>query len=305
MTVSDSQDFLDMLQAGDGRTSPDASPPTSAEDDLSGAPDTTQRHFAAPGRWESVVLECLRLGITDQRVDSLMRVLGWPDEFSCFTIAGTPQSGRTATFQAIRRAVHDLGGSHCLCGSYHGICISVIAMGHAVTPEVTCTAVLGAFADSLPLCLGPARSGVRGASASMRASLMALTVAPAVKSLQRPMRADDVLPERALMGDDDAKDELYADVYSTLRNSENADDPTLITVFTFLQTGGSLDATARELSVHPNTVRYRLKRAAETTGWDATDPREAYVLQTAIALGTIRDSMDAQDGTSPHANGRK
>ena len=44
---------------------------------------------------------------------------------------------------------------------------------------------------------------------------------------------------------------------------------------TFLRNGGSLETTAKELSVHPNTVRYRLKRAAETTGWDAADAREA------------------------------
>ena len=47
---------------------------------------------------------------------------------------------------------------------------------------------------------------------------------------------------------------------------------------------------ARLLGIHPNTVRYRLKRAAETTGWDATDPRDAFVLNTAIAIGRMRDA---------------
>ena len=32
--------------------------------------------------------------------------------------------------------------------------------------------------------------------------------------------------------------------------------------------GHSLEGTARELFVHANTVRYRLKRVAEVTGWD-------------------------------------
>lgn len=41
------------------------------------------------------------------------------------------------------------------------------------------------------------------------------------------------------------------------------------------------------LNVHPNTVRYCLKRMADTTGWDATNPRDATVLTTAIALGRI------------------
>lgn len=70
---------------------------------------------------------------------------------------------------------------------------------------------------------------------------------------------------------------------------ENPDDPTYLTVSTFLEYGSSLENTAKELNVHPNTVRYRLKRAAETTGWDATDPRDAYVLTTALAIGRMRD----------------
>ena len=39
--------------------------------------------------------------------------------------------------------------------------------------------------------------------------------------------------------------------------------------------------------MHPNTVRYRLKRVSEVIGWDATGPREALILQTALILGSI------------------
>jgi DNA-binding PucR family transcriptional regulator len=39
--------------------------------------------------------------------------------------------------------------------------------------------------------------------------------------------------------------------------------------------------------VHPNTVRYRLKRVSDVIGWDATGPREALILQTALVLGAI------------------
>ena len=39
--------------------------------------------------------------------------------------------------------------------------------------------------------------------------------------------------------------------------------------------------------MHPNTVRYRLRRVAELTGWDATRPRDAFVLQTAQAVGLL------------------
>ena len=39
--------------------------------------------------------------------------------------------------------------------------------------------------------------------------------------------------------------------------------------------------------MHPNTVRYRLRRVADVTGWDPLDARESYVLQTALALGRL------------------
>ena len=87
-----------------------------------------------------------------------------------------------------------------------------------------------------------------------------------------------------MIGDADARYFLVLVVYGSLTAS-GSDVTTLLTVSTFLKFGGSLETTAKELNVHPNTIRYRLKRAAESTGWAATDPREANVLNTAIAMG--------------------
>lgn len=245
------------------------------------------------GQIEAVVFECLVEGVTDDRVMSLLRALGWHDGFACFAIAGTPEHSFAATVEHVRGAVRDLGGEQCLCGQRGAVCVALIAVHGAVTPEVTCTAVSGAFNDDAPLCLGPVREGVEGASRAVCGVLSALSATPAIGpelgALPRPMRTDDVLPERALLGDQDARDELYDSVYLSLKG-QNADDPTLSTVAAFLRTGNSLEATAKELNVHPNTVRYRLKRAAETTGWDATNPRESYVLHTAIAIGLMRDA---------------
>lgn len=244
---------------------------------------------AAQLRLESIAFESLRHDLADARVESLLRILGWPCSFTCFAIAGTPDSAYSDTRNAISKAVRDLGGGACLIGRRESWCVALVEVRGAATPEVTCTAALSAFGDGQPVCLGPIRRNASGATKAISSVLSALRSAPAVHPLPRPMRADDVLPERALIGEEDARDELYTAVYRSLL-SDNADDPTLSTVSAFIQSGGSLDATARELNVHPNTVRYRLKRAAETTGWDATNPRESYVLQTAITLGRIRDA---------------
>lgn len=139
------------------------------------------------------------------------------------------------------------------------------------------------------ICVSSMVEGVEQISSALTATLAAIAVAPAVKHLPQIIHTDDLLPERALIGDATAFDTLYNKVYQSLAPYSH-DDPTLETIDMFLRFGGALDQTAHELNVHPNTVRYRLRKVAQTTGWDATDPRAAYVLQTAITIGRIRDS---------------
>nr|WP_169714305.1 helix-turn-helix domain-containing protein [Bifidobacterium eulemuris] len=244
---------------------------------------------AADERVRLTAFECLFNGLDDERVASLFTLLGWSGDFTCYAIAGMPTvaTAAAAARTSIARTIAGLGGDS-LIGEHDGLVIALVRQSGAATPEVTCTHTLPAFAADRPVCLGPSRQGVSGAMHTVRAVLFALKAAPAVSphDVPRPMRADDVLPERALIGDEDARRELVSSVYGSL-TAGGPDDPTLLTVSTFLQCGGSLETVAKELNVHPNTVRYRLKRAAESTGWDATDPREAYVLTTAIALGRI------------------
>ena len=64
----------------------------------------------------------------------------------------------------------------------------------------------------------------------------------------------------------------------------------LDTAAAYAESGGALESTARTLFVHPNTVRYRLRRITEITGYDPTDPREGFVLRTALALGRLAAS---------------
>lgn len=140
-----------------------------------------------------------------------------------------------------------------------------------------------------PVCISEVAVGAQKICKEITATLAALAVAPSVTHLPQIIRCDDVLPERALIGDETAVETLYTKVYQSLA-PYNPDDPTLQTVNAFLRFGGALDQTSHNLNVHPNTIRYRLRKVAQTTGWDATDPREAYVLQTAITIGRIRDS---------------
>lgn len=251
--------------------------------------ETVERDEALTGHIETIAFEALCHGLHDSRVSALLHVLGWPEDFSCFVVAGTPAASYATVRRTILAGIRNLGGKLQIMGRHGSRVAVLVAVQGAATPEVTCTAVSGAFDEQHPVCLVPANREVAGACRGLHAAFSALDAAAAVHTLPRPMRADDVLPERALLGDATARDELYTAVFSSLLG-ESPDDPTLSTISAFIDSGGSLDMTARELNVHPNTVRYRLKRAAETTGWDATDPREAFVLRTAIAVGRMRDA---------------
>ena len=96
------------------------------------------------------------------------------------------------------------------------------------------------------------------------------------------MISHDLLPERALSGDGHARRALAHDIYEPLQAASGL----LETLVTFLDQGLSVEAAARALFVHANTVRYRLRRIHEVTGYSPTDPR-AYALRLAITLGRL------------------
>ncbi len=99
------------------------------------------------------------------------------------------------------------------------------------------------------------------------------------------MLADDLLPERVLAGDGAARRALVDRIYRPL--VEAAGGSLLETATAYVESGSALESTARTLFVHPNTVRYRLRRVTEITGYDPTDPREGFVLRSALALGRL------------------
>ena len=217
--------------------------------------DSSAPGIAATNRVRTVLFECLFNHLADERVESLFTILGFEHDFDCYAIAGYPARSAARTAKEIEKIVADFGGVCLTAKRPIGNSTAVVALIRpvgAATPEIICNTIDPSFAADRP--------------------------------------TDDALPERALIGDADARDELVRVVYGSL-TAAGPDDPTLLTVSTFLKFGGSLETTAKELNVHPNTIRYRLKRAAESTGWDATDPREAYVLITAIALGRVAEAQ--------------
>ena len=159
----------------------------------------------------------------------------------------------------------------------------ILVLGGSEDPIAAAERFAGRFGPG-PVIAGPLVRDLRAASVSARSALAALRAAAAWPEAPRPAGADDLLPERALDGDPDAKAALISDVYEPLVGGGHA---LLDTLTTYLEQGSSLEATARLLFVHPNTVRYRLRRVAELTEYTPSAGRDGFTLWVAIALGRL------------------
>jgi DNA-binding PucR family transcriptional regulator len=122
------------------------------------------------------------------------------------------------------------------------------------------------------------------AHASARDALQGLRAVSGWPDAPRPVRAGDLLPERALAGDPSARAQLIAEVVEPLTAAGGELGRTLAS---YLDGGGALESCARALFVHPNTVRYRLRRVTEVTGRDPTNPRDSLVLRIALIVGRL------------------
>jgi len=249
---------------------------------------TAEARGAWDARLEALVVDSLVRGETEDSLHSWASALNWSSS-PVTVVVGTigddePKTGAPAEVEPLieelraqaRRARLDL-----LAG-VHGNRL-ILVVGGCDDPIAAAERFAGRFGPG-PVIAGPLVRDLRTASVSARAALAALHAAPAWPDAPRPAGADDLLPERALDGDPDARAALISDVYEPLLGGGHA---LLDTLTTYLEQGSSLEATARMLFVHPNTVRYRLRRVAELTEYTPSAGRDGFTLWVAVALGRL------------------
>ncbi len=232
-------------------------------------------------RLEALVVDALLRGEVDDSVRSRAGALGWSSHGSITVMVGrAPYGEPESVVDDIRRAARGAGVD--ALTSVHGD--RLVAVLGGVEDVATVTSRLAESFGTGPVVVGPVVGDLAAAGRSAREAVAGLTAATAWPAAPRPVRADDLLPERALAGDETACQRLVEEVYRPLC----ASGPGLVdTLSAFLEQAASLEAAARMLFVHPNTVRYRLRRVAEVTGWTPWEPRAAFVLRLALVLGRL------------------
>ncbi len=253
-------------------------------------------------RLEALVVDSLLRGEVDADLGSRVSALGWQEMGAVTVVLGAVPPAAAEGFHAgvvdeVRRAARDAGYE--ALAAVHGDRL-VVVLGGADLPDAAAGSVVDHFGAG-PVVVGPTVTNLVGAVHSARLAASGLRAAPGWPEAPRPVRCDALLPERVLVGDSDARHQLLHEVYAPLLEAGGG---VLETVAAYLDAGGSVEAAARSLYVHANTVRYRLRRVAETVGLSPQVPRDAFTLQIAVVLGnlTASDQMWTDDpvvGTTP------
>ncbi len=232
-------------------------------------------------RLQAMLVDALLRGDSSDVLASRAAALGWVDSPPVAVVVGrSPGGDITAVLHALYRAARRARLE--LIGGLHGDRL-VAVVGGAADPVATATALSSGFGEG-PIVAGPAVPTLEQATESARAALAGFRAAPAWPGAPTPVAADDLLPERALAGDLDARRKLRHDVYAALARAGGG---LLETLDAFFTSGGVLESAARELYVHPNTVRYRLRRVTEVTALSPLDGRDAFALRMALSIGRL------------------
>ena len=257
------------------------------------AAEVYARAAEARGAWgarlESVAVDAM-LHDSSQDVATRAAAAGWRSAGPVVAVAGRAQLDALA----VSRLRHQCRGmvSDSLI-SVRGDSVIIVLGGDAAggahdeeTPGTRVDQAATRVAQELggAAVVGPVAADVARAGGSLRSALSGLRALPGWTEAPSPVHADELLPERLLGGDPLATEQILARVYSP---RHLMGDPFEETVATYLALGGSLEATARTLFVHANTVRYRLGRVSEQVGWDPTDSRDALMLHVAIIVARL------------------
>ncbi len=234
-------------------------------------------------RLEALIIDALVRGDVTTDTHSHVQALGWQVRGGMAVIAGDVPAETEWSLDVLRRAAAHHG--HDVITGVHGG--TLVALITPVSDPLRAARSMSAHLGPGPVVVSAAFTTMDAAAAVVGTMARAREIAYAWPDAPRPVSWDELLPERLLAGDATARQELVTKVWRPI-----ADDPALrSTVEVFLEQTGSLEATARALFVHPNTVRYRLQRFTEKVGYSPTDPREAYAIHLALTLGRLEDSL--------------
>ncbi|MFC5994326.1 PucR family transcriptional regulator [Pseudonocardia hispaniensis] len=238
-------------------------------------------------RLEALVVDGVVRGDGGDELVSRASALGWNPSTAVRVLVGTPPlENPPERLGELRRSAVRMGHS-VLVGAQGSRLIVLLSEPPGGSTQADPISRIAEDFGPGPIVVGPVAADLIAAHASARDALAGLRAVAGWPQAPRPVAADDLLPERAMLGDPAAHRRLVEAVVTPLTE---AGGELLRTLAAYLEGGAALEACARALFVHPNTVRYRLRRVSELTGRLPMDPRDSLVLRAALIAGRLQSA---------------
>ena len=249
-------------------------------------------------RLEALVVDAVVRGDTGSDMLSRAATLNWDATAPATVLVGTPPEDRGVSVVGTVHAVAQKHGRAALA-VVQGTRLVMVVSGQITDSSAHHTFIdemLQNFSDG-PVVIGPTTRTLGAAHSSAVEAFAGMQAVAGWRGAPRPVHAGELLPERALLNDGAAISALNDHVVVPLAAAGSGLADTLDA---YLDCGGAVETCARQLFVHPNTVRYRLKRIAEVTGRDPTNPRDAYVLRVAATVGRLARTHHEPSHSAPY-----
>ena len=227
------------------------------------------------------------------RAEALGYDLGLPHQVAVVEVAEPP--AHEDVLHAVRRALRRQQ-LPALLGTMAGTVVIVAPDDGADWESLRLAIVAELGGGRCRIGVGDACTQPSQLARSLREARLALRLQKASTAAERTsLFADlDVLRMLASVADLADVEEFARKWLGTLADYDERKHTELVKTLTqYLQHGGGYEATSRALSVHRSTLKYRLQRIRELTGFDLGDPETHFNLQLAtrswLTLQALRD----------------
>jgi len=218
------------------------------------------------------------------RAEALGYDLGRPHQVAVVEVAESSPA-REDVLHATRRVLRHQQ-LPCLLGSMAGTVVIVAAAGDRGDWEALRAGIVAELGDGSRCRIGVGDAYPRPSELprSLREARLALRMQKASASAERTSVFADLDVLRMLAAVDDLTDvEAFVRKWlgALAADDERKHTGLVKTLIQYLQHGGGYEATSRALSVHRSTLKYRLQRIRELTGFNLGDPETHFNLQLA------------------------
>ena len=170
------------------------------------------------------------------------------------------------------------------------------ALDEAARARADSAGLAAALRDAVSIGMSSPYVGLDGLALAYAEARQAVALAAETGVSGRAVALEDVLVDHLLRASPHARRILDA-VLAPLSAYDGAHRSELLTTLhAYLAADARITGTARRLTVHPNTVKYRLRRIRELTGYDPRAIDDLVVLYLALKLQASRAAGPAQAG---------